>query len=77
MIHRTTPLTLPEVPVTHLSAKRLEAMINHALTFPHTGRTAQVVPFVKPWAFTTGVAALAASLLLSITLSPLPTGNFT
>ena len=67
--------TLPETPFTSLAPARLEAMIDHALSHPQQGQTPgdQVIVFRPRWqgmAFGSGMAAMAASVVLALMLAP-------
>ncbi len=64
---------LPETPFTPLSPTRLEAMIDHALTHPQHTRSAPVIAFRPRWqgmAYGSGLAAMAASVVLALMLAP-------
>lgn len=78
-MNHQTPL-LPEANFTPLSAARLEAMIDHALAQPQLPRQAEVIhfqSFKQRLAFGTGMAAMAASIMLAFMFTPqyTPTGS--
>ena len=68
----TTPPLLPETTFKPLAASRLEAMIDHALTHPQTGRSSNIIAFqpLQKFAFGSGMAAMAASIMLAFMLTP-------
>ncbi len=69
---------LPESTFAPLSASKLEAMIDRALTHPQQ-QASNVVAFRRPWATTAGLTAMAASILLAFMVTPAytPSGSST
>lgn len=66
----TQPPLLPETTFKPLSATRLESMITHAMSHQQLPRENNVIAFRRPWFFATGMAAMAASVMLTFMLTP-------
>lgn len=70
--------SLPETSFQPLTEARLDAMINHALSHQqlpaHPSAGSNVIAFRKSWAqnlaFGTGMAAMAASILIAFMVTP-------
>lgn len=69
----TSPPLLPEATFKKLSPNTLEAMIDHAVSYSQLPRRAQVITFrsrTSQLAFGTGMAAMAASIMLAFMFTP-------
>jgi hypothetical protein len=70
----TQPPLLPETTFKPLSAKKLDAMITHAMSHQQLPQQSNVIAFRRPWsqqlAFGTGMAAMAASIMFAFMFTP-------
>lgn len=64
------PPLLPETTFAPLSAAKLNAMIDTALTHRQLPRTAHVISFPQKLAYTGGLTAMAASIMLAFMFTP-------
>jgi hypothetical protein len=66
----TQPPLLPETTFKPLSAKKLDAMVTHAMSHQQLPQQGNVIAFRRPWMFGTGMAAMAASIMFAFLFTP-------
>ena len=71
------PPLLPETTFAPLSQAKLSEMIDHAVTYRQLPRTAQVISFPQKLAYTGGLTAMAASIMLAFMFTPQYTATVT